>query len=139
MTQIDADGLVAFFTEGVGAGEVDDLIRAETSIAAVHVADVVDRMATLHAVDVRFDLEAMEATLLDVVPLDLSLAMLAGELKARHPDAAGVSIVDCIAAATALDQGVPLATADPTLARLVQAEGGEVVALTGGDEGGATE
>jgi PIN domain nuclease of toxin-antitoxin system len=130
VTQLDSYALIAWLTEARCAGEVDELIRAETSIAAVNLAEVVDRMARLHAADISFELEVLAGTVLDVVPIDMPLAFSAGELRARHhrePDDIGIG--ECIAVATALDQGVPLATADPALAEMMRAEGGAVVAL----------
>lgn len=131
MTQLDAYALVAFMADEPAADEVEDLLRAGASITVVHMAEVVDRMARLYAADVRFDLDALAATRLDVVPLDLDLALMAGDLRGRHHDrpTSDVSLADCIAAMTALDHGVPLATSDPALARMVVAEGGEVLAL----------
>jgi predicted nucleic acid-binding protein len=57
--------------------------------------------------------------------------MSAGRLRARHyhRNAMAVSLADCIAAATALSLDRPLATADPALAALVRAEGGQVRGL----------
>jgi PIN domain nuclease of toxin-antitoxin system len=131
VTQLDAYALVAWLAGEPCAPEVRPLVRAGTSIASVNLAEVVDQMARVYDADVGVDVEALAATLVDVIPLDLDLAIAAGELRGRHhdPQTADLSLPDCIAIATARDQGVPLATSDPLLAQLMVAEGGEVVAL----------
>ncbi|HEX7131500.1 MAG TPA: PIN domain-containing protein [Iamia sp.] len=131
MTLLDAYGLVALMADEACAGEVEDLMRGGASIASVNLAEVVDRMARLHDVDVRDDLDWLTSTGLGVVPLDAGLAVRAGELRGMryHHRSAAVSMADCIAAVTALHLGVPLATSDPALAAMVVAEGGSVVAL----------
>jgi predicted nucleic acid-binding protein len=59
------------------------------------------------------------------------IGVAAGRLRARHyhRERMAVSLADCVAAATALSEELPLATADPPLADLVRAEGGAVHAL----------
>lgn len=131
MTLLDAYGLVAWMAEEACADEVDDLLRGGAAIASVNLAEVVDRMARLYAADVEVDLEALAATQLEVVPLDLALGIRAGDLRGRRYDrrTAAISLADCVAAVTAIERRVPLATSDPALASVVVAEGGTVVPL----------
>jgi len=131
VTLLDAYALVAWLAGEPCAPEVRPFIQAGSSIASVNLAEVVDRMARIYDADVGADLDLLTSTGLDVVPLDTGLAVRAGELRGRRYDrrTADVSMADCIAAVTALDLGVPLATSDPALAAVVVAEGGTVVAL----------
>jgi PIN domain nuclease of toxin-antitoxin system len=131
VTLLDAYGLVAWMAEEACADEVDDLLRAGASITSVNLAEVVDRMARVYVADVGLDVEALAATRLEVLPLDLALGIRAGDLRGRRYDrrTAAVSLADCVAAVTAIDRRIPLATSDPALASVVRAEGGEVVAL----------
>jgi PIN domain nuclease of toxin-antitoxin system len=131
VTLLDAYGLVAFLAEEACADEVEDLMRAGASIASVNLAETVDRMARLYDADVRADLDWLTATGLEVVPLDTALAIRAGDLRGRRYDRrrVAISLADCVAAVTAIERGLPLATSDPALAAVVVAEGGSIVAL----------
>ncbi len=63
-----------------------------------------------------------------VLPVSGELGMQAGRIRARryHRERAAVSLADCVAAAAALAHRLPLATADPALATMLRAEGGDV-------------
>jgi ribonuclease VapC len=128
---LDAYALVAWLAGEPCAPEVRPMIQAGASISSVNLAEVVDRMARIYDSDVALDVEALSTLHLEVVPLDMPLAIRAGGLRAQHYDrrSATVSMADCIAVATALDLELPVATADPALARMMRAEGGEVVGL----------
>ena len=81
--------------------------------------------------DVEADLALLCHAGMDVTALDAATANLAGTLRARHYHRArcAVSLADCVASATAIMHGRPLATADPALAELLRAEHGEIVGL----------
>jgi PIN domain nuclease of toxin-antitoxin system len=131
VTLLDAYALVAWLAGEPCAPEVRPFIQSGASIASVNLAEVVDRMARIYDADVGADIDLLTTTGLDVVPLDTELAIRAGELRSRRYDkrSASVSMADCVAAVTAIERGVPLATSDPALALLVVAEGGAIVAL----------
>jgi predicted nucleic acid-binding protein len=72
---------------------------------------------------------------LEPVPVDASLAVAAGRLRARHYHRVrrAVSMADCITAAAARNLAQPLAAADPQLLDLCHHEGIETVVLPGTD------
>jgi predicted nucleic acid-binding protein len=61
------------------------------------------------------------------------MAIEAGRIRAHryHREHAAISLADCMAAAAALAARQPLATADPALAKVVRAEGGDIHPLPG--------
>lgn len=128
---LDAYPLIAWLAGETCAPEVLPLMQAGPSITSVNLAEVVGRMARIYDTDVSLDIEALTAAHLEVIPVDMALALRAGDLRSRHDDprSAAVSMADCIAVAAALELEVAVATADPALARMMRAEGGEVVAL----------
>jgi predicted nucleic acid-binding protein len=86
------------------------------------------RLAGHSPEDVRSALAVMERGGLRIMPLTDELGLQAGRLRARYYDqrTRAVSMADCAAAATALSEKLPLATADPALVAVMRAEGGEV-------------
>lgn len=130
-TLLDAYALVAFLGGEPCGDEVEALLRADGAISAVNLAEVVDRMARVHAINVQDDIDALTASGLAVLPVELDIARHAGTLRAihYHRERLAVSMADCIATATAVAHDLPLATSDGSLATLLTSEGGRVVAL----------
>ncbi len=83
------------------------------------------------AVDLHSDLARLERGGLRFASVTDEIGVLAGQLRSRHYHRIrrAVSLADCVAAATALTENLPLATADPALAAMVRDEGGRIHAL----------
>jgi predicted nucleic acid-binding protein len=131
VTVLDAYALIAYFRDERAAAEVADLLGSASVLSVVNAAEVLDRLARLDghdADDVHADLAILEHAGLSIVPVSEQVGLLAGRLRARHHHRIDcpVSLADCVAAATALSLGLPLATADQPLARVVEADGGRV-------------
>jgi PIN domain nuclease of toxin-antitoxin system len=131
MTVLDAYAVIAYLRGEPSSGEVAGLLREPTRLTAVNAAEVCDQMARVFGSDP----DAVEAELallchagMTLEPVTAELGTEAGRIRARryHREHRAVSLADCVAAAAALASREPLATADPALADLLRAEGGEV-------------
>jgi PIN domain nuclease of toxin-antitoxin system len=128
---LDAYALLAYLRGEAAAEPVARLLRVPAVISGVNAAEVVDRLVRLwgrDADDVEATLGILAQAGLRVLPLPATHGILAGRLRARHyhRERMPVSLADCVAVATALSEGWPLATSDPGLAALMRAEGGSV-------------
>ena len=132
MTVHDAYAAIAYLRGGEAAsGQVRELLRAPTVLSAVNAAEVIDQLVRIDGNDpdeVEIRLATLEVGGMMIAPATHSQAVAAGSLRARHYNrrTCAVSLADCFAAATALDHGGSLATSDPHLSALVQAEAGTV-------------
>jgi len=131
MTVLDAYAIVAYLRGEPSSGEVASLLRRPTQLTAVNAAEVCDQMVRVFGGDpdaVEADLALLCHAGMSLLPVSAELALDAGRIRARryHRQRAAVSLADCIAAAAALASRIPLATADPALAEVLRAEGGEV-------------
>ena len=134
MTVLDAFAVVALVREEQAAEQVAEILRSPTVLTSVNAAEVVDRLVRRYgrnADDVETDLHLLSISGMEMVPVTVERGLEAARLRARHDDRrdAAISLADCVAAATALHLGEPIATADPALAAMVRAEGGTVTAL----------
>jgi PIN domain nuclease of toxin-antitoxin system len=134
VTVLDAYAVLAFLRDEPAAAEVATLLASPTVLSSANAAEVVDQLTRLgghSADDVHADLALLEHAGMRLAPVIEDHAMLAGRLRARyyHRERCAVSLADCLAAATAIVEGLPLATADPALAAVVRAEGGQVHGL----------
>lgn len=134
MTVLDAYAVLALLRDEPAADEVESLLRHKCSMSAANFAETFDQLVRVFhrpADDVYADLALLVHAGLEVLAVDADVALAAGDLRARHyhRQRCPVSLADCMAAATALTRGIALATADPPLAALVRAEGGQVIAL----------
>ena len=132
MIVLDAYAVIAFLRDEHAGPLVERLLRGDepTTLSALSVAEVVDRLVRLYSAD---DEERM-ATLVNLglvgpPPLDADLARQAGLLRARHYHrrTRTISLADCVAAETARRLGASLATADPALLDTCAAEGIDVI------------
>jgi predicted nucleic acid-binding protein len=129
---LDAFAVIAYFRDEPAAGDVEALmLTGEAYLTSVNAAEVVDRLSRrggLDPVDVVGELSVLPITMR---PVDAPLGMLAGRLRAGHyhRTECPVSLADCVAAAVAVADGMPLATSDAALARVVEVERGEVIRL----------
>ena len=134
MIVLDAYALVAFLRGERAADDVAEILRDASVLSAANAAEVLDQLVRVHgraADDVHGDLAVLSFAGMELAPMTAEIGMSGGRLRARHyhRTAMAVSLADCIAAATALSLDRPLATADPTLAAMVRAEGGQVRGL----------
>lgn len=124
---LDASALVAFVRGEPAADEVADALRSgDAAVAAVNVAEVVDvlvRRVGLPQSEVDVALGRLLA-LLDVRPVDATMARRAGTIRARRysRDAAPLSLADCHCVAAAGPDDVVLSS-DAPLLRVAEAEG----------------
>jgi predicted nucleic acid-binding protein len=103
-------------------------------VSAVTVAEVLDVLVRLQGwpgEDVEERLRWLTLGGLRVVPVDEAIGVRGGRLRARHYDRERrpVSMSDCLALATALHRGQPLATSDRALAAVAAVERCRVIAL----------
>jgi len=134
MTVLDAYAVLAYLRDERAADAVGDLLTAPTILTAINAAEVLDQLVRVYgrdADDVHADLMMLAHTGVQLTETSAEVGLLAGRLRARHyhRERMAVSLADCVAAATALSTGQPLATADPHLAALIRAEAGTIHAL----------
>ena len=137
MTVLDAYAVIAYLRGEPSADEVADLLHGPTILTSVNAAEVLDQMVRVFGSDpdgVEADLALLSHAGMTVQAVTHELGMEAGRIRARryHRDRAAISLADCVAASTSLAVGRPLATADPALAAVLRAEGGDVHALPDG-------
>ena len=133
-TVLDAFAVIAYLCDEPAAVDVEELFTQPTVMSAVNLTEVIDQFIRVHgspADDVLAETSMLGAFGLVIEPLSARLATEAALLRSQHYDRTlcPVSLADCAAAATALDHGAALATADPHLAAVMRAEGGDVVGL----------
>jgi len=140
VTILDAQAVIALLREEAAAEEVGRLVASPTMLSALNAAEVLDQMVRVFghdAADIHADLARLQRGGLWFAPVTDEVGILAGQLRARHYHRTrrAVSLADCVAAATALTEKQPLATADPALVAMVRDQGGQVHALpdTGGN------
>lgn len=130
-TVLDAFALIAFLDDEPAAPDVEALLaRGDAAISAVNLAEAADRKLRLSSVTSHELFEVVRSLPLAVIPLAEAHAWRAGSLRARHYQRrdSAVSLADCclVAVATAADR---VATADPAVLRMAEAEGIGTVAL----------
>lgn len=140
MTVLDAYAVLAYLRAEPCAAEVAALLRAPTVLTAANAAEVLDQLVRVYRQDpddVHADLALLASAGMTMTAVTADHGLAAGRLRARHyhRERCPVSLADCLAATAALDGGIPLVTADPVLAAVVRAEGGQVHALA--DSSGA--
>lgn len=136
MTLLDAYALVALVADEPAADEVEEILRAGGArVVVVNLAEAIDIAQRVHAVAADETRAVLEPLFLgEVVSAavsDESRGWLAAELRVRHYDkkTTAVSMADCFLLAHGLADGGPIATADPPVAAIAQAEGVDVIGL----------
>lgn len=136
MTLLDAYALIAFVVGGPAAPAVRGLLRAGgTAVATANLAEVLDVTERVHGITIARTLDVIEPLLsgvLTTIPLDTARAVRAAEIRARHYHRSSrpLSLADAVLVASA-SAGDRIATADPDVLAVVEAEGLAAVALAG--------
>ena len=137
MTVLDAYAVIAYLKTEPAAREVRALLDgSDVALTAVAVAEVIDhlvRVAGAEEEDAALDLAQLG--LLDAIPVETEIGVIAGRLRGRHYHRirCAVSMADCIAAAAARRTGTSLATSDPHLLDLCHGKNIPTIVLTGSD------
>jgi PIN domain nuclease of toxin-antitoxin system len=131
VTVLDAYAVLAYLRGERCADEVADLLQARTVLTAANAAEVLDQLVRVYQHDpddIHADLPLLANAGMQIVPVTADQGLLAGRLRARHYHRArgAVSLADCLAAAAALTEQLPLATSDAALAAVVRAEHGTI-------------
>jgi len=131
VTVLDAYAVIAYLRGEPSADEIAELLRGPAILTSVTAAEVLDQMVRAYGCDpdaVDADLALLTHAGLTVQAVTHEVGVEAGRIRARrcHRDRAAISLADCVAAAMALAARQPLATADPALAAVLRAEGGDV-------------
>lgn len=136
MTLLDAYALVAFLVGGPATAEVRALLRdGDAAVATANLAEALDVSERVYSLPVARAMEVLEPLFegsLLTVSLDAGTARRAAEIRARHyhRTARPISLADAVLVATA-GPGDRIATADPHVLVVAEAEGAEAVSLPG--------
>lgn len=136
MAVLDAYAVLAFLRDEPAAEEIGGLLEAGgSSLTAVGLAEVLDRLVRLGVDEEQATADLSELGLLDAFPVGAGIGMAAGLLRGRHYHRThcAVSMADCVAAALARWRGEGLATSDPHLLDVCHAEGIEAIVLPASD------
>jgi PIN domain nuclease of toxin-antitoxin system len=127
VTVLDSFAVLALLKAEPAANDVRHLIaNGDATLTPLGVAEVVDHLVRLaSASEEEAALDLAQLGLLDNAPVDATLGLRAGALRARHYDRRhrAVSLADCIAAETARSVDDTVATADPHLLDMCHDEG----------------
>lgn len=136
MPVADSSAIIAFLGDEPARPIVDDLLRHPVDvvhISALNLAEVLDvlarRIGETEIVERQIDLLLHGG--LEVVPVDESIALRAGLLRARHYDSRKrhLSMGDCVALSTSQFLASPLVTSDRILADTAIDESMEVIRI----------
>lgn len=131
---LDAYALIAYLRDEPAAAAVQDLLwKGGLAMSAVQLGEVVDRMERIDGVPADEVEVVVSALAIEVLPADYAVGAEAGRLRARHyrPTVRTLSIADAFCAATAVLHRCALATADPVLLAVAEAEGCAALRLPG--------
>jgi PIN domain nuclease of toxin-antitoxin system len=136
VTLLDAYALIAFLVGGPATREVRSILReGDAGVATVNLVEVLDVSQRVYGVPTSRTLETLEPLLegpLTGVGLDFTVARRAADIRARHYHRSSrpISLADAvlIGSAEASDR---IATADPDVLAVAEAEAIESIALPG--------
>ncbi len=134
MILLDAYALIAFLVGGPAAPHVRALLReGDAAVATANLAEALDVSQRVFGVPISRAMEILEPLFeasLDPLPLDLTVARRAAEIRADHYHRSSrpISLADAVLIASAR-QGDRIATADPHVLAVAQAEDLESVVL----------
>jgi len=133
---LDAYALIAFLVGGPAAPHVRALLReGDAVVATANLAEALDVSQRVHDLPIVRAMEILDPLLegpLMARPLDVTVARRAAEIRASHYHRSSrpISLADAVLIASA-SGGDRIATADPDVLAVAQAEGLESVALPG--------
>jgi predicted nucleic acid-binding protein len=133
---LDAYALVAFLVGGPATSQVRGLLReGDAAVATANLAEALDVSHRVHGLAIPQAMDILEPLFegsLVSVALDFGTARRAAEIRARHYHRSSrpISLADAILIASATP-GTRIATADPDVLAVAQAEGLESVVLPG--------
>jgi PIN domain nuclease of toxin-antitoxin system len=136
VTLLDAYALIAFLVRGPATQQVRAILReSDAAVATTNLAEVLDVSERVHGVPIGRAVETLEPLLdgpLTALPLDFTVAGRAAEIRARHyhPSSRPISLADAVPLGSAA-LGDRIATADPDVLAVAEAEKLEAVALCG--------
>jgi predicted nucleic acid-binding protein len=136
VTLLDAYALIAFLLGGPATQQVRAILReGDAAVATANLVEVLDVSQRVHGVPIARAVEILEPLFdgtLTVVPLDLTVARRAAEIRARHYHRSSrpISLADAVVVGSAT-LGDRIATADPDVLAVAAAEKLEPVALPG--------
>lgn len=135
---LDAFAVIAYLRDERCADEVADLLQAPTVLTAVNAAEVLDQLVRVYGRDpddVHADLALLAHAGMQIASVRVDHGLLAARLRARHYHRkhCAINLADCLAAAAALPEQIPIATSDPALASVIRAEGGKIHPLSDGN------
>lgn len=134
MTLLDAYAILALALDEPAAEEITEVVRSgSVAVTATNYFEATDRLVrrsgwSPNETSERFGL--LFGSLVDIVPVDASLAWRGALLRARyyHRTTCPVSLADCVLLATPGPDD-SIATADPAVAAVARAEGIALVPL----------
>lgn len=136
MTLLDAYAIVAFLMGGPAAVLVRGLLReGDAFVATANLAESLEVSQRVHGLPIERSMEVLEPLFegpLGSIPLDLSVAQRAAEIRTRHyhRTTCPISLADAVLLAS-VPPGGRLATADPDVLRVASIEELESVVLPG--------
>lgn len=128
MTLLDAYALVAFLIGGPASSETRAILReGDAAVATANLVEALDVCARVYRLPIERALDAVEPLFeasLREIPLDSSRARRAAEIRVRHyhRKRCPISLGDAILLGSAA-AGDRIATADPDVLRVTEAEG----------------
>lgn len=136
MIVLDAYALIAFLVRGPATPQVRVLLReGNCAIATANLVEVLDVSQRIHGLPIARAMEVIDPLFersLVTKPLDMAVARRAAEIRAAHYHRSDrpISLADAVLIASA-QQGDQIATADPDVLAVAEAEGVEHQALPG--------
>jgi predicted nucleic acid-binding protein len=138
VTLLDAYSLMAFLVGGPATREVRSILReGDAGVATANLVEVLDVSQRVYGVPTSRTLETLEPLLegpLTAVVLGFSVARRAADIRARHyhRSARPISLADAVLIGSA-ESGDRIATADPDVLAVAEAEAIEAIVLPGQD------
>jgi predicted nucleic acid-binding protein len=136
MTLLDAYALIAFLVGGPAAPQVRAILRAsDAAVATANLAEALYVSHRTYGLRIPRAIEALEPLFegpLTPILLDLDVACRAAEIRARYYERSSppISLADAVLVASA-KRGDQIATADPDVLAVADAEGLGLVTLPG--------
>jgi predicted nucleic acid-binding protein len=136
VTLLDAYALIAFMVGGPATPQVRAILReGDAAVASANLAETLDVSQRLYHLPIPRAMEIVESLLegsLTAIALNLEIARRAAEIRATHYHRSSrpISLADAILIASA-KPGDRIATADPHVLAVTQAEELEPLALPG--------